>query len=75
MPSIALTGHPANSCERIRRFTVQENRIAGGLLSLQYLIESDLTGVRLPGPYPPRRTVDSGGTPAARRFWRGMVGL
>ncbi|MFZ1641184.1 MAG: DOMON-like domain-containing protein [Candidatus Contendobacter sp.] len=55
MPTVILTGHPATPCAIIRRFTVQVSRTAGGLLSLQYRIEGDLTGVLLPDPRPPRR--------------------
>ena len=55
MLAIALTCHPATPCERIRRFTVQASRTAGGLLALHYVIEGDLADMRLPESRPPRR--------------------
>ena len=55
MPIVALTCHPATPCVSIRRFAVQARRSRAGLLTLRYVIEGDLAGVRLPDPRPPRR--------------------
>jgi hypothetical protein len=55
MPSIALICHPNTPCECIHRFTVQVSRTGDGLLALRYVIEGDLSGLRLPDPRPPRR--------------------
>lgn len=55
MPTVVLTCHPATPCATIHRFTVQARRTRAGSLALRYVIDGDLTGVRLPDPRPSRR--------------------
>jgi hypothetical protein len=56
MESIALICHPSTPCEPIRRFLVRARKSPGAMLSLEYLIEGDISGLSIPIPRPSRRT-------------------
>jgi hypothetical protein len=55
MSTVVLTCHPATPCATLRRFAVQARWTRAGSLALRYVIEGDLTDVRLPEPRPSRR--------------------
>ncbi|HYE37849.1 DOMON-like domain-containing protein [Methylocaldum sp.] len=55
MQAIPLNCHPSIPCELIRRFTVRTQRTSDGMLALDYAIEGDIAGLRIPSPCPARR--------------------
>jgi hypothetical protein len=55
MPTTPLNSHPSTPCELIRRFTVSARKTPGGILALEYTIEGEIAGLRLPEPSTARR--------------------
>ncbi|CAI8737023.1 DOMON-like domain-containing protein [Methylocaldum szegediense] len=56
MPTTLLNSHPSTPCELIRRFTVSARKTPDGILALEFTIEGEIAGLRLPEPSAARRT-------------------
>jgi hypothetical protein len=53
MPSAALTPHPTTPCRALRAIRVSVDR-DGAMLRVDYVLEGDIEGLRIPAPTRPR---------------------
>lgn len=56
MPTTPLNSHPSTPCELIRRFTVRAHKTPDEVFTLEYTIEGEIAGLRLPEPSAACRT-------------------
>jgi hypothetical protein len=54
MQTILLKSHPSTPCELIRRFMVRVQKTSDGLLTLDYAVEGEMAGLRIPSPHVPQ---------------------
>src|SRR5258705_2908742 len=54
-PSLELTCHPTTPAHAVRRIVVHADRSGADLLALRFVLDGELTRLRVPPPQPARR--------------------